>query len=186
MGIRSRLKNKIKKALGAPPPAAAAESKTATTTAEAAASTAVPQELPTEPTGDGFHAVVSAAGLPEGGRGTYYAGDVIVVVFRHEGSLYAINNTCTHEDGPIGEGDVNGTVIACPYHDWRFDFTSGKCLEMENRDVATYAIREQDGFVWVGPPVTEGANLHARGGEHNDGMEFADDQGRPADWTGEH
>jgi nitrite reductase/ring-hydroxylating ferredoxin subunit len=124
--------------------------------------------------------------LAEGGCGTYYAGNTIVVVFRNDGNLYAINNTCTHEDGPIGEGTVNGTVIACPYHDWRFDFTSGKCLTTPDRDVATYATRERDGFVWVGAAITQGASIHSRGGEHNDGMTFATDEGRPADWTGEH
>ena len=183
MGLRDRLKNKIKQTLGAPQPATPGAS-APTPVQTAAPSTAV--EKPTAPTDDGFHAVVASADLMEGRRGTYYAGSTIVVVFRHEGSLYAINNTCTHEDGPIGEGAVSGTVIACPYHDWRFEFTSGKCLTTPDRDVATYAIREEGGFVWVGPELTQGASMHSRGGEHNDGMTFADDGDRPIDWTGEH
>ena len=187
MGLRDRLKNKIKQTLSAPSPARPAASTPATTQAPAPApapSTSV--ERPTEATQDGFHAVVASADLTEDRCGTYYAGDTIVVVFRHEGALYAMNNTCNHEDGPIGEGVVSGTVIACPYHDWRYDFTSGECLTTPDRNVATYAVREQDGFVWVGPELTQGVSIHSRGGEHNDGMTFADDGGRPADWTGEH
>ena len=42
--------------------------------------------------------------------------------------FYAIDNTCTHDDGPLGDGWLDGTAIECPRHGARFDVTTGKVL----------------------------------------------------------
>ncbi|WP_256685766.1 Rieske (2Fe-2S) protein [Halococcus qingdaonensis] len=52
-----------------------------------------------------------------------------IALFRVEGDFYAIGNECTHEGGPLGEGDLDGTTVTCPWHGARFDVTSGKVLE---------------------------------------------------------
>ena len=96
MGLRSKLKNRIKRTLGVPAPS----TEPAPVRAAPPASTA---PLPSEPTEDGFHAVVASSNLVDGGHGTYAAGDLTVVVFREADALYAIDNTCTHEDGPIAD-----------------------------------------------------------------------------------
>ena len=70
---------------------------------------------------------------------------------------------------PLGEGDVSGTVVTCPYHDWRFDLTNGECLSKKDRHVACYAVREDDEFIWVGKRRREASG--ARGGEHDDGLD---------------
>jgi nitrite reductase/ring-hydroxylating ferredoxin subunit len=184
VGLRSKLKNRIKRTLGVHEPQPEAAAPINTPSAAPSAPSAVNAAAGTGPTDDGFYAVVASDKLTEGNHGTYRAGDHIIVVFREAGALYAVDNTCNHEDGPVGEGERTGTVIACPYHDWRYDFTNGACLTHPGRDLATYGVREQDGLIWVGGRITAGADLHDRGGEHNDGMEFADNQGRPADWNG--
>jgi nitrite reductase/ring-hydroxylating ferredoxin subunit len=48
-----------------------------------------------------------------------------VAVFNVGGSFYAIDNTCPHRGGPLGEGDVDGKVVVCPWHGWRWDVTTG-------------------------------------------------------------
>jgi 3-phenylpropionate/trans-cinnamate dioxygenase ferredoxin component len=44
------------------------------------------------------------------------------------GSYYAINNTCTHLGGSLGEGKLEGNVVQCPNHGSKFDVTSGKAV----------------------------------------------------------
>jgi nitrite reductase/ring-hydroxylating ferredoxin subunit len=97
------------------------------------------------------------------------SGTGAVSVFAHEGSLYAIDDACTHEDGPLGEGEVRGTCVVCPYHDWEYDYTTGACLTDPSRPLATWHVRAEGGRIWLGPRRSAGTN--ARGGDHNDGKE---------------
>jgi len=92
-----------------------------------------------------------------------------VAVFRVNGRLHAIDNACTHEDGPLGEGSVEGGVVTCPYHDWRFDIASGECLSHDNRAVGCWAVEERDGAIYVTGRTSQGST--ERGGAHNDGLE---------------
>jgi nitrite reductase/ring-hydroxylating ferredoxin subunit len=95
---------------------------------------------------------------------------VAVAVYRIDGQLFVIDSACTHEDGPLGESEVEDGVITCPYHNWRFRLSDGECLTTENRNVACYAVKEVDGFIWVGGATRAGSQV--RGGEHHDGMEM--------------
>ena len=156
MGFRSKLKGRIKKIIGGGSGGGAAKSMR-----EALAT------LPTEPDSEDYYAVATADLIKDGTGNTFVRNGHGVAVFRVDGKLYAIDDACTHEDGPLGEGEVNGTVVTCPYHDWRFDMNSGECLSHENRHVSCYAVREKDGFVWVGPRTRGGYD--ERGGLHDDG-----------------
>jgi nitrite reductase/ring-hydroxylating ferredoxin subunit len=51
-----------------------------------------------------------------------------VALFNVKGTLYAIDNTCTHRGGPLSEGELEGTVVTCPLHGARFDVTTGEVL----------------------------------------------------------
>jgi nitrite reductase/ring-hydroxylating ferredoxin subunit len=60
--------------------------------------------------------------------GTAIAVDVegqAVALFNLTGTLYAIDDTCTHRGGPLSQGEVNGMVVTCPFHGARFDVTTG-------------------------------------------------------------
>jgi nitrite reductase/ring-hydroxylating ferredoxin subunit len=157
MGFRSRLKSRLKNIMGPP--------------AEKAGTVNIREELaklPTEPDTDGFYAVATSELLPEGKRNTFTRDGHGVAVFRIDGQLYAIDDACAHEDGPLGEGDVSGLVVTCPYHNWRYDLETGKCLSQEKRSVSCFAVREREGFIWVGPRTHKGST--ERGGLHDDGL----------------
>lgn len=138
-----------------------------------------PAATPPAPTGSGapppalsdgeFHKVAASEGVREGKPGIYVHAGMNVAVFRYAGALFAMDNACAHEDGPIGEGAVDGNCVRCPYHDWQYDFTTGACLTHPERPRATFAVRERDGCIWLGPALTAGSM--SRGGDHNDGME---------------
>ncbi len=45
-------------------------------------------------------------------------------------AVYCIDNVCTHDGGPLGEGELLGTSLECPRHGARFDITSGRALSL--------------------------------------------------------
>ncbi len=51
--------------------------------------------------------------------------DHYVAVFKVGDNFYAIEDVCTHDDGPLAEGTLDGTEIECPRHGARFDITTG-------------------------------------------------------------
>ena len=132
------------------------------------APSSIPQFIPQEPDADGYRAVCAEGQLRDGVGRTVRLGARNVALFRVEGGLYAVDDACRHEDGPVGEGKVVGCVVTCPYHDWKYDVRTGDCLTDPTRPLASYAVRAARGFIWVGPRRREGSE--ARGGEHDDGL----------------
>ena len=51
-----------------------------------------------------------------------------LLICRTEGGFHAIDDTCTHDDGPLSDGFLDGNAIECPRHGARFDVTTGKVL----------------------------------------------------------
>ena len=69
---------------------------------------------------------VAAAGeIPIGEGRVVDAAGKTLALFNVGGTYYAIDNGCPHRGGPLGEGDVDGALVACPWHGWRWDVTSG-------------------------------------------------------------
>src|SRR5713101_8054512 len=48
-----------------------------------------------------------------------------IAIFNVEGEFLAINNTCPHQGGPLGDGTLEGPVVTCPWHGWRYDVCTG-------------------------------------------------------------
>jgi nitrite reductase/ring-hydroxylating ferredoxin subunit len=48
-----------------------------------------------------------------------------VAIFNIDGNFYALNDTCGHRGGPLGEGELDGTIVICPWHGWRYDVKTG-------------------------------------------------------------
>ena len=53
-----------------------------------------------------------------------------VAVANVDGQFYAFADVCTHDNGPVAEGELDGCVIECPRHGARFDITTGAVLSM--------------------------------------------------------
>lgn len=79
--------------------------------------------------------------------------DLTLVVFNIAGQLYAIADECSHDDGPVGEGDLDGFEVICPRHGARFDVRTGKVLALPAIvDIPAYPVRIRDGQIEVGIP----------------------------------
>jgi NAD(P)H-dependent nitrite reductase small subunit len=64
-----------------------------------------------------------------------------IALFNVEGTFYAIDNTCVHRGGPLGEGDLEGDVVTCPWHSWRFNVKSGMSVNNPSACVKTYSVK---------------------------------------------
>ena len=64
-----------------------------------------------------------------------------LAVFNVYGAFHAIDNTCIHRGGPLGEGDLEGSVVTCPWHGWQYDVTTGICMGNPAAKVVRYEVR---------------------------------------------
>jgi len=77
-----------------------------------------------------------------------------IVVFHIAGQLFAIADLCSHDDGPLGEGDLDGYEVSCPRHGAEFDVRTGKALSLPAVvDIPAYPVRVVNGRVEIGLPV---------------------------------
>ena len=63
-----------------------------------------------------------------------------IALFNVGGTVYALNNACVHRGGPLGEGDLDGEVVTCPWHNWEYNVTTGACLTNPSACVATFPV----------------------------------------------
>jgi 3-phenylpropionate/trans-cinnamate dioxygenase ferredoxin subunit len=81
-----------------------------------------------------------------------HAGLVSVGVYNVDGELYALEDRCSHDDGPLVEGDwePDEAVAICPRHGARFDIRTGRPLSLPAVfPVETFSVRVEDGVVKV-------------------------------------
>ena len=79
-----------------------------------------------------FVRVAKVTDLPDPGKMLVEAEDRLIVLFRVGGKFYAIDDVCTHDGGPLSEGDLDAKecTIACPRHGAKFDIRNGAALTM--------------------------------------------------------
>jgi len=72
-----------------------------------------------------------------------------------DGTFHAFSDECTHDGGPLSEGDLDGAIVTCPWHFSRFDVRSGEIVESPAEEVITiYEVKVEDDAVYVGPART--------------------------------
>ncbi|MBM3145536.1 MAG: non-heme iron oxygenase ferredoxin subunit [Chloroflexi bacterium] len=100
-----------------------------------------------------FVAVAAVDELPDGGRLYLEVAGEYLVLFNIAGEVYAISDVCSHDDGPLGDGELEGRQIICPRHGARFDVRTGEALTLPAvEDIPAYPSRVRDGQIEVGFP----------------------------------
>lgn len=87
---------------------------------------------------------VTAAKVSDLATGSGMVADVngkAVALFNVGGTIYAIDNTCRHKGGPLGEGTLEGSVVTCPWHRWEYDVSTGEVIANRQIKVATYPVQ---------------------------------------------
>ena len=91
--------------------------------------------------------------LPNGERLFVDIGDTPIVIFNIAGQFFAIGDVCTHDDGPLGDGNLEAHNVVCPRHGAEFDVRTGKAVSMPAVvDIPAYPVRVVDRMIEVGIP----------------------------------
>ena len=99
--------------------------------------------------------VCPTSALPPG-EATRVAADEPIAVFNVDGDLYAIDDTCTHQDASLADGWVDDCAVECPLHASCFDLRTGKVSGPPAKTpVRTHPVLVQDGMVYVLPSGAE-------------------------------
>lgn len=96
-----------------------------------------------------FRKVAAVSEIPPGKGKTVAVGAKKIALFNVEGKFYAIDNTCLHRGGPLGEGNLKGRSVSCPWHGWEYDVTTGASSVNPSVKVATYPVRVEGDDVEV-------------------------------------
>jgi 3-phenylpropionate/trans-cinnamate dioxygenase ferredoxin subunit len=97
-----------------------------------------------------FVKVTSRRELPPGGKKLTEVEGRPIALFNVDGKFYAIDDVCTHDGGPLAEGQLTGCEIMCPRHGARFDVRTGKALCMPAVEpVAVHATEVRGDDVYV-------------------------------------
>ena len=108
----------------------------------------MPQDVELE-----YVTVATVDELPPGQRKLVDVDGEALAVFNLAGRYFAIADRCSHDDGPVGEGELAGEEIECPRHGARFSLETGKALSLPAVvDIPAYPVRVVGQDVQVGLP----------------------------------
>ncbi|QAU11553.1 thiamine pyrophosphate-binding protein [Halorubrum sp. BOL3-1] len=113
-------------------------------------------DSPGPPTGNvSWHKALSPDELPEGRVDAVSCGGTTVAMTHYDGEYAALNNSCPHQGGPLGEGSIETDCLRCPWHGWDFDPLTGETPGSHDDSVETFPVEERDDGIYVGFPEGE-------------------------------
>ena len=100
-----------------------------------------------------FIKIARVEDIPPGARLWYEFSEETVVVFNVDGEFFCIADLCTHDNGPLEDGELEDHEIECPRHGARFDIRTGKALCLPaTSPVPTFAVKVENGDIYVESP----------------------------------
>ncbi|HVM72681.1 MAG TPA: non-heme iron oxygenase ferredoxin subunit [Anaerolineales bacterium] len=100
-----------------------------------------------------YYEIAPASELPVGERMFIEAAGRSIVIFNLAGKFFAIGDVCSHDNGPVGDGEIEETEIICPRHGARFDIRTGKATSLPAVvGIPAYPVRVKDGMIEIGLP----------------------------------
>jgi 3-phenylpropionate/trans-cinnamate dioxygenase ferredoxin component len=98
-----------------------------------------------------YYEIAQVEDLPVGERLFLEVDGKPIVVFNIGGEYYGMSDVCSHDGGPVGDGDLEGYAVVCPRHGAKFDVRTGKVLTAPAViDVQSYPVRVVDGKIEIG------------------------------------
>jgi len=93
--------------------------------------------------------VAEVGEVPEGEGRVVEADGRTLALFNVSGTFYALDNACAHRGGPLGEGDLDGRLVSCPWHAWRWDVTTGRNANNPAVSMACYPVHVEPAGIFV-------------------------------------
>ena len=85
---------------------------------------------------------------PGSGKGLNLLGRKYAV-YNLDGKFYGMEGSCKHMKAALAKGQIIGTVVVCPMHDWQYDIPTGKCLTEDWANLKTYPVEVEDNSVFI-------------------------------------
>ena len=106
-----------------------------------------------DPSQVSFLDIAPAGELPEGESLFIEVEGRSIVIFNLAGKFYAIGDVCSHDNGPVGDGEIEENEIICPRHGARFDIRTGKATSLPAVvDIPSYPVRVMGDMIEIGLP----------------------------------
>jgi 3-phenylpropionate/trans-cinnamate dioxygenase ferredoxin subunit len=97
-----------------------------------------------------FVKVADLSEISDPGKKVFELDDRLVVVVHAGGQVYCLEDLCTHDGGPLGEGRLDGHTIACPRHGAKFDIRDGSPLTMPATEATlVHEAKIENGAIYV-------------------------------------
>lgn len=96
--------------------------------------------------------VAQAADVPVGEGRVVDAEGTALALFNVDGAFCALENACVHRGGPLGEGELEGTTVVCPWHAWRWDVKTGANINNPAVRMPCFPVSVDGGRVFVELP----------------------------------
>lgn len=93
--------------------------------------------------------VATVAEIPPGEVRVVEPGGKALALANVDGTFYALDNTCLHRGGPLGEGTLEETILTCPWHGWRWEVTTGANANNPAVKVSCYPVTVENGIIYV-------------------------------------
>lgn len=94
--------------------------------------------------------IAKTSDIPDPGKQYFEIDDQLVVLFHLDGAYYCLEDVCTHDGGPLGDGELDGNSIVCPRHGAKFDIMTGKALTMPaTKATQTYPVKVEGDDVLI-------------------------------------
>jgi nitrite reductase/ring-hydroxylating ferredoxin subunit len=93
--------------------------------------------------------VANASDVPAGEARVLEASGKPIALCNVGGTFYAVDNACLHRGGPVGDGELDDTVLTCPWHGWRWDVRTGANTNNPAVKLACYPVTVEAGAVYL-------------------------------------
>jgi len=88
-----------------------------------------------------FQTVANLDELTDGEGTCVFVGEKMIALFKVDDEIYATDNLCPHQGGPLADGFVHNGKVVCPLHGWAFDLKTGTTTDGASVPVAVYETR---------------------------------------------
>lgn len=72
-----------------------------------------------------------------------------VLLIKDGDQVHASSSVCIHRGGDLSSGEMQGSIITCPLHFWKFDLNDGICVQVPSVKLKTFPVKLENGLVWV-------------------------------------
>src|SRR3989338_6058875 len=93
--------------------------------------------------------VAKTSEIKEGRGKTISVSGKNIAIFNIKGSFFAVDDSCLHMGGPLGEGMLDQNVVTCPWHGWQYDVMSGASVQNPDVRLGKYPVKVEEGMIKV-------------------------------------